>query len=256
MTADPGTANADAGGPPPLALFFLEGQRALLEGLTLPAAAPFLRRAPRGEGQPVLLLPGFTAGDGSMRTLRRYLARRGFRSHPWLQGRNLGPRARMIERVSRRLVELYERYDAPVSLVGWSLGGVYARELAKGFPEQVRQVITLGSPFADIGRPSNVSRWYDRNGEGGEERAGWIDRLREPPTVPSTAIYSKTDGVVHWETCREPERPHTESIEVPGSHCGLGVNPLVLYLVAERLAQPVGEWRPFAYEGWRRLAFG
>ncbi|MEM7411439.1 MAG: alpha/beta hydrolase [Myxococcota bacterium] len=251
MTAEPGNT------APPLALFFLEGQRAFFEGMTLPAAHALLRRAPRGGGQPVLLLPGYLTGDGSTRVLRRFLAAQGFRAHPWLQGRNSGPRRSVIERVSRRLAALHERYGEPVSLVGWSLGGVYAREIAKGFPDLVRQVVSLGSPFADITRTSSLTRWVQRgDAEEQVERERWAERLKQPPPVPSTAIFSKSDGIVHWRACRELDAPSTENIEVSGSHCGLGFNPLVLYLVAERLAQPEGGWKPFRYEGWRRYAYG
>jgi pimeloyl-ACP methyl ester carboxylesterase len=220
-------------------------------------AAPLLRRSPRGDGQPVLLLPGFTAGDRSTAVLRRFLGRQGFSPHPWLQGLNLGPRDGLPEKLARRLVELYERYQRPVSLVGWSLGGVYARELAKRLPERVRQVVTLGSPFANVARASNASRLFDllsRRAPSASRRAA-AAALAEPPAVPTTSIFTKTDGVVHWSTCIETETDHTENIEVPGSHCGLGLNPLVLYAVAERLSQAEGRWQPFEYEGWRRIFY-
>jgi pimeloyl-ACP methyl ester carboxylesterase len=244
-------------GPPPLGLLLVEAQRALFESLTLRPAAPLLRRAPRGDGQPVLLLPGFTAGDGSTTVLRRYLRSQGFSPHPWLQGRNLGPGGGLRERMSERVNELHRRYQQRVSIVGWSLGGVYARELAKGLPECVRQVVTLGSPFADVERASNASRLFDLLSprERGPSRSGLAEQLRQPPGVPSSAIFTKTDGVVHWSTCVEPETDHTESIEVPGSHCGLGFNPLVLYAVADRLSQAEGRWRPFDYSGWRTLLY-
>jgi len=245
--------------PPPLPLMLVEGQRALLESLTLRPSAALLRRAPRGDGHPVLVLPGFTAGDGSTRVLRRYLARIGYGAHPWLQGRNLGLRGDLAKRLVERIGGLHHRYGRKVSLVGWSLGGIYARELAKRLPDQVRQVVTLGSPFADAGRASNASRLYDlvagRRREG-EDRNVFFDTLRQPPDLPSTSIYTRTDGIVHWQACLEPETDHTENIEVPGSHCGLGLNPLVLYLVADRLAQAEDHWQPFDRRGWRRIVYG
>lgn len=245
--------------PPPLPLMLVEGQRALLEAMTLRPSAALLRRAPRGDGHPVLVLPGFTAGDGSTRVLRRYLARIGYRAHPWLLGRNLGLRGDLAGRLAERVDELHHRYGRTLSLVGWSLGGIYARELAKRMPDQIRQVVTLGSPFADAGRASNASRLYDlvagrRTQDAG--RSAFFDRLRDPPRAPSTAIFTRTDGIVHWRACLEPETDHTENIEVPGSHCGLGLNPLVLYLVADRLAQAEGRWRPFDRRGWRRIVYG
>jgi pimeloyl-ACP methyl ester carboxylesterase len=244
---------------PSLGLFLLEGQRAFLEGLSLRPAGPLLRRAPRGDGQPVLLLPGFMAGDASTARLRRFLTGQGFAAHPWLQGQNFGPHDGVRSAMQERVEELHRRYGRRVSVVGWSLGGVYARELAKQAPGSVRQVISLGSPFADIERPSNVSRMFEllnwrRRGESRSARAAAL-RNPPPPSVPSTAIFSKTDGVVHWRTCLEPETPHTENIEVPGSHCGLGVNPLVFYAVADRLSQPEGDWRPFDDHGWHRVVY-
>lgn len=139
----------------------------------------------------------------------------------------------------------------------WSLGGIYAREIAKEAPDIVRQVISLGSPFADAGRASNVRRLFDFfAGETTRTAPGVAEAVRRPPTCPSTSILSRSDGVVHWRSCLEPEAPHTENIEVPGSHCGLGVNPLVLYALADRLGQPEGEWAPFERYGWRKRVYG
>ena len=244
-------------GPPPRALFLAEGARAFFESLTLRPAAGLLRSAPRGDGHGVLLLPGFTAGDPSTRLLRRYLRRLGYGAHPWLLGRNLGPHGDLPERLAQRVDELHRRYGRPLSIVGWSLGGIYAREIAKGMPERIRQVVTLGSPFADTGRSTNTSRLFEWfSGVDAEKRAARARRLRVPPEVPCTAIFTKTDGVVHWSACLEPETDHTENIEVPGSHCGLGFNPLVLYAVADRLSQPEGRWQPFDRSGWRRHVYG
>ena len=230
----------------------------MFEGLSLPPSAALLRRAPRGDGQPVLVLPGFTAGDGSTRALRQFLKRQGYPAHPWLLGRNMGAQAKQRGELAKRVDELHRRYGRKLSLVGWSLGGIYARELAKRLPDHVRQVITLGSPFADVSRETNLTRLFDWFAKPGErpDRTALAARLREPPDVPSTAVYSKTDGVVHWRSCLEPEAPHTENIEVSGSHCGLGFNPLVLYVVAERLSQPEGHWQPFQRKGWRRHVYG
>ncbi len=244
------------GSAPPLGLLFVEGQRALFESATMLSATPLLRRAPRGDGQPVLLLPGFTAGDASTTPLRRYLKRQGFGAHPWLLGRNVGPGSGVREGMKERVEELASRYAQKVSIVGWSLGGVYARELAKQLPDHVRQVVTLGSPFADVGRASNASRLFRRIGRSDSApRSDFARSLREPPDVPSTSIFTKTDGVVHWRACLEPETDHTENIEVVGSHCGLGLNPVVLYAVAERLSQAEGGWKPFHKNGWRRAFY-
>jgi len=235
----------------------LEGQRALLEGMTLRPAAPLLRSSPRGDGHPVLVLPGFTAGDTSTRPLRQHLRRLGYSAHGWRLGPNLGPGGGVREGMIERLDELATRHGRKVTLVGWSLGGIYARELAKGLPAKVRQVVTLGSPFGDAGNASNVRRLFDLVAGPQRRRAqqAGAASLRAAPPVPSTAIYSRTDGVVHWRSCQEPEGARTENIEVPGSHCGLGVNPLVLYAVADRLAQPESGWQPFERSGWRRRLY-
>src|SRR5215475_15204524 len=127
----------------------LEG-RALLELAALLPAYPFLRRAPAGDGHPVLVLPGFMASDFSTRTLRRFLRDKGYAVHGWKLGRNLGPSAATIGGMTARLQSLQARYGRRVSLVGWSLGGIYSRELARAMPEMVRQVITLASPFRDV----------------------------------------------------------------------------------------------------------
>lgn len=243
-----------ARGAPPLSLLLLEGQRAILEAMTLPGAAPLLSRAPRGVGRPVLVLPGFATGDGSTTVLRRYLKRQGHAPHPWLLGRNLGPSGDLRRQLIERVDELATRHGQPIAIVGWSLGGIYARELAKTAPEQVRQVITLGSPFGDVARPSSVTRFLGKaRGESVRRRTSQFARaLRIPPDVPCTAIFSRSDGIVHWSACLEPETDHTENIRVPGSHIGLGVNPLVLYAVADRLSQAPGEWKPFDRSGWRK----
>ena len=247
-----------AAGVPSRLLLMLELQRAMFEAITLPIAQPLLRKAARGDGHPVLVLPGFTAGDGSTTVLRRYLRDQGFAPHPWLLGMNRGPVGDLRKKLVTRVVELSERYNEPISIVGWSLGGIYARELAKAEPDRVRQVISLGSPFANTGRRSNASALYrcfaKNNASVSKDQAS--ASLRTPPSVPSTAIFSRTDGVVHWSGCLEPITNHTDNIEVPGSHCGLGINPLVLYAVSDRLSQPIGAWKPFDRTGWRAHLYG
>ena len=251
--------SAGAGAPtaPPLPLFLLEGHRAVLESLTLRPALPLLRSAPRGDGHPVLVMPGFTAGDGSTLVVRRYLRTLGYSAKAWKLGLNLGPRAGLRDRLYHRVSRIAQRHGRKVSLVGWSLGGIYAREIAKAMPDHVRQVVSLGSPFADAGGSSNIGRLFDLVSRGEPRRGGRLaEALREPPPCPSTSILSRTDGVVHWRSCLEPDAHHTENIEVPGSHCGLGVNPLVLYALADRLSQPEGAWSPFARNGWRKRIYG
>jgi len=236
---------------PSRGLLFLEG-RALFELAALLPAYPLLRRAPRGDGHPVLVLPGFLAGDFSTRALRGFLRDRGYGAHGWRQGRNLGPNPGLIGRMVERLQDLRERYGCKVSLIGWSLGGVYARELARNFPSDVRQVITLASPFRDLSAtsvPPLLRRYGGRSRPANDTRRA---RLGEPIPVPATAIYSKTDGIAAWQSCLEPPGAQSENIEVESSHLGIGHHPVVLLTIADRLAQPDGEWRRFQPpSGWR-----
>ncbi|MFP5357183.1 MAG: alpha/beta fold hydrolase [Gammaproteobacteria bacterium] len=235
--------------PSPL-LLALEA-RAPWEYLAGVAAQPLLRHTPRGDGHPVLVLPGMAASDVSTRPLRAFLRARGYHAHGWKLGRNTGNRER-YERLALRLLALHARHGRRVSLIGWSLGGIVARELAKQHPQAVRQVITLGSPFAGPARASNAWRLYEwlsgqRTEDGPAHRA-----LREPPPVPVSAVYSRSDGIVAWQSCRETPGPQRENIEVIASHCGLGHHPAVLNAVADRLAQPEGQWAPFVADGlWR-----
>ncbi|MGI8794678.1 MAG: esterase/lipase family protein [Acidimicrobiales bacterium] len=228
-------------------LMLLES-RALFELGAISAASPLLRFAGRGDRHPVLVLPGFTADDRSTAPLRRVLRSQGYWTHGWRLGRNIGPTQRIVEGMVERLMLLHERHGRPVSIVGWSLGGIFARELARMQPEAVRQVITLGSPFrmTDQDR-STASALYERMSDlhAIDLTEVGAESDREPLTVPATAIYTKTDGVVRWWQCLEAEGPQRENIEVLGSHSGLGFNPSVVFAVSDRLAQPADDWRPF-----------
>lgn len=207
--------------------------------------------APRGDGHAVLTLPGLLASDMSTWPLRSFLRRLSYDPQPWLLGRNVGPANAITVGLPRRLHELHERTGRRVSLIGMSLGGVFARDLARSHPDLVRQVITLGSPFR---LPGGHSGRRLTHAEGiyrallrqyGRQDAERSDENDLPPLpVPATAIYTRSDGVVPWRLCLERESPRSESVEVWGSHCGLGHNPLALAVIANRLAQPEDRWRP------------
>jgi pimeloyl-ACP methyl ester carboxylesterase len=241
-------------------LALTELPRALAELGSLPWASPLLATAPRGDGHPVLVLPGFTTSDKSTTILRRYLSRLGYDAHTWDLGRNLGPRAigREGEKLVDRLNAVHELTGRKVSLVGWSLGGVMARMVSRRVPDAVRQVISLGSPFTGSPRATNVWRAYELLTGQRLDDSHTREQLREsatPPPVPSTAIWSREDGIVAWQNCVEPFHQNSDNIEVHGSHCGLGVNPAVLYAVADRLALPEDGWRPFDRAGLRALFY-
>ncbi|HVZ44662.1 MAG TPA: alpha/beta hydrolase [Ramlibacter sp.] len=236
--------------PPHLGLLALE-LRAPWEFGSVLAAWPALHRAPRGDGHAVMVFPGLSAGDASTVPLRRYLAYLGYEAHGWRQGFNFGPRAGVLESIRRELRDACESSGRKVSLVGWSLGGVYARELAKEFEDNVRCVVTLGSPFAAPPKATNAWRIYElASGRSAEEEHRRSGALSEAPPVPTTSIYSRSDGVVAWRgSIQPPDHARTENIEVIASHFGMGLNPSAWWAVADRLAQAEGEWKPFDRSG-------
>jgi pimeloyl-ACP methyl ester carboxylesterase len=186
-------------------------------------AGVLLARAPRGDAHPVVVLPGLGAGDGSTAPLRWFLERLGYRTHGWGLGTNTGRSRRVPAALDQRLSALVDEHGQRVSVVGWSLGGVYATALAASASQRVRSVITLGSPIA--GR-------------------------RLPVDVPTTSVYSRSDSVVPWRASLLPDAALRENVEVRGSHLGLGHNPAVLVVVADRLSQPERAWRPFVAPRW------
>ena len=221
--------------------------RAVYEFWGFVASSPLLRRAGRGDQHPVLVLPGFAAGDSSTRPLRSVLRAQGYWVHGWRLGRNV-PSQELIAAMRVRLADLHARHRAPVSLIGQSLGGIYARELAREQPEMVRQVITLASPFRlRSGDQSSMSKLLERLA-GPPDPLGWDETPeedRDPVPVPVTAIYSRTDGFIRWWTTIEAGGARRENIEVRGSHSGLAVHPAAVYAISDRLAQPADRWSPF-----------
>jgi len=228
---------------PSLALLALEGPRAMGELGLLAGFQPLLRQAPAGDGHPVLVLPGLLADDRSTAPMRGFLRGLGYHVHGWSLGRNL-PSERIRDGLRTRVEELVARHgDRPLSLVGWSLGGIYARQIALAAPSSVRQVITLGSPFAESPGEESHPGAVMRRIFGDRPPPPNLDR--GPLPVPSTAVFTRSDGVVPWRASRGETGARCESIEVVASHCGLGHHPAVLWAVADRLAQPQGQWQPF-----------
>jgi hypothetical protein len=247
-SAGPHQAGSDTDGPS-ARLFLTEPVRGLVDLAALLVAAPWLATAPRGDGHGVLVLPGLLASDTSTLPLRGYLRWLGYDVRGWDLGRNRGPTEEVLAGLPRALLSHARRTGRPVSLVGWSLGGVYARELARRNAKHVRRVITLGSPFAltDPRRQSRVHGPYQRLSHlhaDGARLPSYEQRAR-PIGVPSTSVFSRLDGIVSWPACQEPETERHQNVEVRCSHLGFGVDPATLWLIADQLAVPPGQHRPF-----------
>ena len=252
----PAASSAVHDGPPPSALLLALELRAFWEFGALLPAWPVLARAPQGDGHAVMVFPGLSANDVSTLPLRSYVRSRGYSALGWEQGFNFGPRAGVLDQIRQRLVRTFESTGRKVSLLGWSLGGVYARELAKDLPHMVRGVITLGTPFGGSHRSTNAWCLYElASGRSIAREADNYDLPAAPP-VPTTSIFSRSDGIVAWKgSIQAPSahNPHTENIEVLASHVGLGLNPSAWWAVADRLAQAEGQWQPFKREQKGRL---
>jgi len=216
---------------------------------------PFLRQVPKGDGQPVLVFPGLLAGDSTTLLLRAFLKQLGYVPFGWKQGINIGPRHGVLAGCKERIEEIHSEYGRKISLVGWSLGGLYAREMAKLMPGMVRQVITLGSPFAGNPQATHAWRIFEYFSGHSARDPNLLERLRTAPPVPTTSIYSKTDGVVAWQCSVQAPAKQSENIEVSASHLGLGMNPLALFALADRLAQQQDAWKPFSRAGLRGMFY-
>jgi len=235
-------------GKPATGLLFTEPLRGLADLGALTLAAPGLLAAPRGDGHGVLVFPGLLASDSSTLPLRTFLRWLGYDVRGWDLGRNNGPTEEVLAGLPRAIIDHAERSGRPVSLIGWSLGGIYAREMARRHPRQVRQVITLGSPYAM--RDPEQSHAHGpyrrlRSLHAPEARMPGPELRSRPIAAPSTSVYSRWDGVVAWQTCIEPETPVHKNVEVRCSHLGFGVDPATLWLIADRLAVPAGQRVPF-----------
>ncbi|MDT8320371.1 MAG: alpha/beta fold hydrolase [Xanthomonadales bacterium] len=224
--------------PPPRSLTLMEG-RALFEGLSLFAAWPWLAMAARGDGRPVVLAPGYGAGDASMAPLYRYLEWLDYDVHHWGLGKNRGKVSVYVEELRARVRELHGTHrGATVTLIGWSLGGVVMREVARLEPDFVREVITLGTPIKGGPAYTLLSRQIAR-GEHLDLDHFEIEaheRNMQGINCPVTSIYSKTDGVVPWRSSIDDHNPQACNLRVPGSHLGLAFNPCVLDIIAASLA--------------------
>jgi pimeloyl-ACP methyl ester carboxylesterase len=237
-------------------LTLVEG-RAVFEYGSFIALRGLLGMLPKGDGHSVIVLPGFMASDRSTAPMRRLLTSLHYDPHGWGLGRNVRIDLARERAMQDLLCRTADNSGRKVSLIGWSLGGVFAREIAKAHPDMVRQVISLGSPISDDRNHSNARKLFEMfNGREPEPiKEGRYRNLSEAPPVPTTSILTKTDGIVAWRGSVQSPAPQTENIVVHASHVGLGVNPAVMVAIADRLAQPEGQWKPFDKRGLRRLLF-
>jgi pimeloyl-ACP methyl ester carboxylesterase len=211
--------------------------RGLLEFPKLLIRFPELARQPRGNGQRVMVLPGYGASDTSTAVLRAYIGYLGYAPVGWGLGRNNGEVPDLIPRVVERIEELVHEAGRPIDLIGWSLGGYLAREAARERPQAVQQVVTLGSPVVGGPKYTAVARSYRRRGIDLDEiEAEVAARNSQPLETSITAIYSRTDSVVAWQACIDHHSPKVDHIEVETTHLGLGFSPQVFQIIAERLA--------------------
>lgn len=234
---------------PSLALLGMEPLRAALEY----AGMRFMNRKslPTGDGHAVVVFPGLASDERAVAPLCEFCAELGYTAYDWGRGYNIGPQGEIepwLDDLAAHVDRLTARHDEPISLIGWSLGGIYAREVAKRIASRARQVITIGSPFAGEPKQTNVAKLYRwLNGSDPVVDDALRMRLCTAPDVPTTSIYSRSDGIVAWQACVQAgNHAHVENIEVDGSHCGMGWNANVLTIVADRLAQQPKLWQRYA----------
>jgi pimeloyl-ACP methyl ester carboxylesterase len=185
--------------------------------------ATFRKRGPRGplDGQPVLVIPGFLCSDQTTFSLRRELAHAGFRVHGWKQGWNLGAKEDTLDRLRQRIEGL--GHQRPIVIVGWSLGGLYAREYARSHPDQVKAVITLGSPFSGDPRQNNVWQLYEKVAKHPVDKPP-VPRITEKPPVPHLALWSRRDGLIAPRAARGLDHERDEAVELDCHHMAFAIS--------------------------------
>ncbi|MBM7805106.1 pimeloyl-ACP methyl ester carboxylesterase [Geodermatophilus bullaregiensis] len=233
---------------PSRASLLTEPPRAGLDLAALATTWPLLATARRGDGHPVLVLPGLLTGDPATLVLRTALRALGHDVSGWSLGLNRGPTGHVVHTLRDRLERLHRTSGRRVSLVGWSLGGLYARELARAAPGSVRGLVTLGTPVVRWAPWVRTASGIVDGGTGLLRQAAALPRPwaeRGSLRVPATSVYTRADGIVHWSSCRYEVGPRRENVEVRGSHLGLAVNPAVLWVLADRLGIAEGAWEPF-----------
>lgn len=212
----------------------MEPGRMVVENASLAAATPLLLRHKVSQGRPVLVLTGALSTNVGTNQLRRVLTWLGHHPHTPPMTTMFRTPKKTLEIVMEETEKLYAQYGEPVTLNGWCMSGVYTRLTAQAIPEKVRQVVNMGS--------SRTAPWYPKE----------LKAAADPIPVPSTVIYSRTDGMTYWKHVREPEGPQVENIEIVSSHLGMANHPHSVHVLADRLAQPLGTWAP--YQGGNLVA--
>jgi pimeloyl-ACP methyl ester carboxylesterase len=222
----------------PWSLLGLEPMRAVFEyaSMHLMDTASF----PPGDGHPVVIFPGLVSDHNSTAPLKEFCRKLGYTAYDWGQGINTGPQGDLdawIDKLAGQVRELTSAHRQRMSLIGWSLGGICAREVAKKLQGRMRHVITLGTPFGGTAERNDLAWIYGSLGaQQPEITKDLMARLSSAPDVPTVSIYSRSGGVVNWQACLHDEtQGQTEDIEVDSSHLGLGWNPQALSIIADRL---------------------
>lgn len=221
---------------PPVGNALLSESHSILQLGRLTARTPVLRRAPRGDGAPAVVIPGWRSPEASMAPIRGYLRRLGHDARHWGFGTNLGDPQRNADLLAARVELLAAEAGRPVALVGWSLGGVIARETARRIPDAVSQILTCGTPV--IGGPTHTIGASSLRSEQTADIAARQERLDtdSPTSMPITAIFTRRDRVVAWTACIDRQSPNVRHIEVASTHLSLGIDPDVWLAIAEGLA--------------------
>ena len=223
--------------PPKLLLWEL---RVVPELVTSFLPRPFAAKLPRGRGEPVLVLPGFAADDIAIRLLTKRLKALDYRAETWGLGRNTGNMKKLMPQLIERVQQFSATAGAPLKLVGWSLGGVMARDIAREYPALVSQVITLGSPVVGGAKYTTFGSGYQKKGYDLDRMAQTANDRETAKTipVPVTALYDRRDGIVNWAACIDRHNRHVHHIEVQCSHLGMVVDHGVFVQIAKSLSKP------------------
>lgn len=242
---------------PPFAFLMLEALSPL-SYVRCAFARPWLDSLPGGDGHAVIVVPGMMADDRLTAPLRHFLARKGYAVQGWHQGVNRGARPGVIEALVEQVRQAYRQGgDRKISLVGWSLGGLLVRAVANRFPEMIRIVVTLGAPFTGNPHATHLTWLYEAvTGSSVDIDDDFHHGYRPTPAVPYTSVFSRFDGVIPWPCSIELETDQVENVQVFCSHGSMVSDPTALAVVADRLAQPQGQWRKFELVNGRRFLYG